>query len=275
MPRKKVPKSIQDEILIKSRRRCCICYALQGDCEEKRGQIAHLDGDRANNNPDNLAFLCLDHHDQFDSRTSQSKGFSVSEVKEHRSQLYSYINRTFPSLEDNERVVDEEIVVGELISVNQITIGVHDDIDEIQSRLTITGLANEWGISENEFKQEINKIRSLLGRIEDANLTRNQSEILASIIKNVDYSEIPRRVVESDTGYDYLSNEFFAEMTMLEHRGFVSFTHDMDGLIHLPSGETELWQLICFLCEQAKISVEEIIRKPDLNLILPDNNNAA
>lgn len=57
----------------------------------KRGQIAHLDRDSANRAADNLAFLCLEHHDAYDGRISQSKGFVVSEVKQYRAELYSVL----------------------------------------------------------------------------------------------------------------------------------------------------------------------------------------
>jgi hypothetical protein len=54
---------------------------------EKKGQIAHLDRDPSHNDPDNLAFLCLEHHDQYDSRPSQSKGLTPEEVKRYRAAL--------------------------------------------------------------------------------------------------------------------------------------------------------------------------------------------
>ena len=61
----------------------------------KAGQIAHLDGDRVNNRIDNLAFLCLVHHDDYDSRTSQRKGLTLQEVKRYREELTISINRAF------------------------------------------------------------------------------------------------------------------------------------------------------------------------------------
>ena len=50
--------------------------------------IARLDHDPSNNDEDNLAFLCFDHHDQFDSTTSQAKGLTVDEVKHSTVALY-------------------------------------------------------------------------------------------------------------------------------------------------------------------------------------------
>jgi len=86
--RPKLPSAVEASILLRSKRRCCLCVYLSSDSSQKRGQIAHLDGNPANNNEDNLAFLCLEHHDQYDSRTSVSKGLTIGEVKRHRRALY-------------------------------------------------------------------------------------------------------------------------------------------------------------------------------------------
>lgn len=85
-----IPKYIQRNILIKGRRRCCLCFWLSGLDKVTKGQIAHLDKDRTNNAENNLVFLCLDHHDEFDSSTSQSKGLEVDEVRHWRDKLYHY-----------------------------------------------------------------------------------------------------------------------------------------------------------------------------------------
>jgi len=76
---------------LRSRRRCCLCFGLNDDFDQKQGQVAHLDQDRDNNSPGNLAFLCLHHHDAYDSRTSQSKGLTIGEVKAYRESLYAHI----------------------------------------------------------------------------------------------------------------------------------------------------------------------------------------
>lgn len=61
----------------------------------KHGQIAHIDRNRANNGESNLAFLCLPHHDEYDSRTSQSKGITQAELVHARNELNSYIEANF------------------------------------------------------------------------------------------------------------------------------------------------------------------------------------
>jgi hypothetical protein len=87
MVRKAVPRETQAEVLAACRRRCPVCFGLNGDTGIKRGQIAHLDRDASNPSVDNLVFLCLEHHDQFDSKTSQSKGLTSDEVRRFRQEL--------------------------------------------------------------------------------------------------------------------------------------------------------------------------------------------
>src|SRR3972149_8928687 len=87
--RKKTPKTIEINVLLKSRRRCCTCFFLNGDNNPKKGQIAHLDGDSSNYKEENLAFLCLNHHDEYDSKTSQSNGITIEEIKHYRNHLYN------------------------------------------------------------------------------------------------------------------------------------------------------------------------------------------
>ena len=85
--RSRLPLNTEAEVLLSFRRRCAICFGLDRDDSIKRGQIAHLNRDRSNNKPENLVFLCLEHHDQYDSRTSQSKGFKSTEVKCYQAEL--------------------------------------------------------------------------------------------------------------------------------------------------------------------------------------------
>jgi hypothetical protein len=87
MARKTIPKDIEEAVLAACRRRCAICFGFNRDMLIKQGQIAHLDGDPENDSQENLVFLCLDHHDQFDTRTSQSKGLTIGEVRRFRTEL--------------------------------------------------------------------------------------------------------------------------------------------------------------------------------------------
>ncbi len=91
--RPKIPTPVETEVLVKSGRRCALCFGLQGDETEKPGQIAHIDQNRSNNTFGNLCWLCQVHHDQYDSTTSQTKGLTDSEVRAYRDALYSELPR--------------------------------------------------------------------------------------------------------------------------------------------------------------------------------------
>lgn len=95
--RKKLTKDQEKNVLVRSRRRCCICFGLNKDTSQKNGQIAHLDRRPNNNDEANLAFLCFDHHDEYDSKTRQKKGFSIEEVKHYRKELFQSLVTAFAS----------------------------------------------------------------------------------------------------------------------------------------------------------------------------------
>src|SRR5437588_6907976 len=82
-------KSIEKDVLLASRRRCCLCVFLDHRDEVRRGQVAHLNHDPSDSRLENLVWLCLEHHDEYDGKTSQSKGFTLDEVREYRDRLYA------------------------------------------------------------------------------------------------------------------------------------------------------------------------------------------
>lgn len=89
--RKKIPPSTETDVLIKSNRRCPICYFHDGDYSAKKGQVAHLDQNPTNNQENNLAFMCMTHHSDYDSTTSQHKNYTLSEMIVLRDKLYAAI----------------------------------------------------------------------------------------------------------------------------------------------------------------------------------------
>lgn len=92
-PRRATPRTTELSVLDQSRRRCALCFHIDGSLTEKHGQIAHLDRNPANYTQDNLAFLCLTHHSLYDSRTSQHKNYTMSEIKKAREDLYRAIQQ--------------------------------------------------------------------------------------------------------------------------------------------------------------------------------------
>lgn len=92
-PQRTSTREVELFVLDRSRRRCALCFGINGDLREKYGQIAHLDQDRSNNGEDNLAFLCLEHHSLYDTVSSQHKGYRLEETKIHRNRLYDLITQ--------------------------------------------------------------------------------------------------------------------------------------------------------------------------------------
>lgn len=91
-----VSKSVESAVLMASRRRCCLCVFLNTRDEVRKGQIAHLNRDRSDSRFENLVFLCLEHHDEYDGRPSQSKGYSPEEVRNYRDRLYRKNGESLP-----------------------------------------------------------------------------------------------------------------------------------------------------------------------------------
>lgn len=89
-------REVEKQVLVASRRRCCLCFFLNGRNEVRKGQIAHLNRDATDSRFENLVFLCLEHHEDYDGRTSQAKGFLPGEVREYRDHLYSVYGAPYP-----------------------------------------------------------------------------------------------------------------------------------------------------------------------------------
>ncbi len=95
MGRKAIPSETQKTVLLKSRRRCCLCFWLEGRDEVQKGNIAHLDGRSENAEQNNLVFLCFDHHDDLDGTTRLAKGLREDEVRHWRDELYKEMEYRF------------------------------------------------------------------------------------------------------------------------------------------------------------------------------------
>jgi len=91
MSRKKILPKTQDSVLKNCRRRCSLCFYFNFDTDIKDGQIAHIDRNNSNNKEENLTYLCLSHHDQYDCKPSQSKRITESELIEAKAKLEEFI----------------------------------------------------------------------------------------------------------------------------------------------------------------------------------------
>ena len=102
-----IPKSVETEILFASRRRCCLCFYVDEIDEEVNGQIAHLNKDARDSRFTNLVWLCVDHHDKYDTRRSQTKGYTPAEISRYRDRLYAHNKVTLKALAKRASQVSE------------------------------------------------------------------------------------------------------------------------------------------------------------------------
>ncbi len=89
--RKKPSPATEAKVLLDAERRCALCFGLEGDLKRKRGQVAHIDQDPLNSQEDNLVYLCLEHHDEYDSKTRQVKGITEIELREYKRRLLAAV----------------------------------------------------------------------------------------------------------------------------------------------------------------------------------------
>ena len=89
--RNPVPTELQARLKYNCRNRCAICAIMNHDFTEKQGQIAHIDHNHSNSyDYNNLVWLCLVHHDKYDSKTSQSKNYTPNEVLLYKKKLEEF-----------------------------------------------------------------------------------------------------------------------------------------------------------------------------------------
>jgi hypothetical protein len=79
--RKISSKAATESVLLRSRRRCAVCY-VSGNEDARSGAVSLLDRSGSRNDPDNLVFLCLEHHRQLDAGTMST------DVRKARRELY-------------------------------------------------------------------------------------------------------------------------------------------------------------------------------------------
>ena len=87
MNRKTIPRNTETEVLNKCNRRCAFCAHFEYDWGTKDGQIVHIDRNRSNIAEENLAYLCLPHHDKYDSKPSQTRRLQPQELRDAKQAI--------------------------------------------------------------------------------------------------------------------------------------------------------------------------------------------
>jgi hypothetical protein len=91
MKRNSFPEKVVNDVLIKCKRRCTLCLYLENDLRWKKGQLAHIDRNHSNASAENAVYLCTPHHDEYDSRPSQTKRLTPAEVKVTQMTLHELL----------------------------------------------------------------------------------------------------------------------------------------------------------------------------------------
>jgi hypothetical protein len=73
-----IPDSVRTRVLLANRHACCICQKIDV-------QIHHIDGDNSNNVEDNLAVLCLPHHDKATAPPTLTAKLRPGDVKIYKA----------------------------------------------------------------------------------------------------------------------------------------------------------------------------------------------
>ena len=84
--RKNISQNTSADVIFKSHNSCCVCQnGKKGD------HIHHIDGDPSNNDFNNLAYLCFDHHNQATITNSLSKKLSPRAITQFRDDWYRQV----------------------------------------------------------------------------------------------------------------------------------------------------------------------------------------
>jgi hypothetical protein len=106
MSRQNVPENIAIEVLAANHHTCCICRERR-----KHVQIHHIDGDPSNNDPENLAVVCLDDHSRVTGNEGLGRSFKPGEVAKYKRQWEGTCRaegQTMPDDDEDEEEEDEE-----------------------------------------------------------------------------------------------------------------------------------------------------------------------
>jgi hypothetical protein len=77
--RSTIPPSIERAILLGNRHACCVC-------QKPRVQLHHIDSNPSNNDPSNVAALCLDHHDMATMQIGLTKKLQPEDVRTYKAE---------------------------------------------------------------------------------------------------------------------------------------------------------------------------------------------
>jgi hypothetical protein len=213
--RKPLPSSTVADLLVATRRRCCLCYFLKDDHTQKRVQIAHIDRKRNNDSPSNLVPLCLDHHDEYDSRTSQSKGIIEEELLRYKEMLIKDFEGNKAEKEIEVTVEDRKVpALGSELFYGYGTL--FANVTRILFRYDPVGI--NFGHNEDEYDPEAHDI---IRKLQDNNMCAPTTHIC----KTVFAFWFDPEIAEGFTQYEKMANDIDAAWNHFKERLYVYSGH--------------------------------------------------
>ncbi|GEQ77571.1 hypothetical protein CTTA_4576 [Comamonas testosteroni] len=157
---------------------------LHNDQGEKKGQIAHLDRCNQNSDIDNLMFMCLLHHNEYDSIQSQAVGFTIGEAKEYRARVEELVTgeRIIWTKREAQRFIYDHINVVSYIQAEKARLAVEHETSFMDALFHLT--SNAHGLYGTCFHKGVRKVYERMGE----GLTT-----LCELLSTDEYIEMPTR----------------------------------------------------------------------------------
>lgn len=115
--RRRIPKSTEGELLFKTDMKCCVCSDKRGD------HIHHLDENPSNNNLDNLAFLCFDHHEEASVKNNLRKKLTPETIRKYRELHYDVVQNN-----RNRKLAKFDVIIDSLTQEELLSISLSSSI---------------------------------------------------------------------------------------------------------------------------------------------------
>ena len=134
MVRKRIPVTNADQVMFDNDHTCCVCRVRFSPV-----QIHHIDGNPNNNSRDNLAILCLDHHNQASYPQGFGRRISPGEIQKYKADWEELVlSKRAPTYKGNSKSFYATICgYGSEYTVEVVEVVIHDKNGKIYNKLVI------------------------------------------------------------------------------------------------------------------------------------------
>jgi hypothetical protein len=147
--RKKIPGSIEAEVMYKSHLQCCVC-------QSKGDHIHHLNGDTSNYEFTNLILLCFPHHELASIKGNLGKKLSIPTLRLYRENHYKTIEagRTAKIERINKPLTESSLTEEKILEISKNAL-IIIELEKIKERYFEADWKNKTGILEEIRKYSV------------------------------------------------------------------------------------------------------------------------